>query len=77
MSSGDPAKFGSLHSAMSAGGGQSALRRVAGMRTTSSRHHTWRPDFFFVVVSMPQLICLGKVRFSGTKLLGYKTQNEQ
>ena len=23
-------------------------RRVAGMRTTSSRHHTWRPDFFFL-----------------------------
>ena len=40
-------------------------RRVAGMRTTSSRHHMWRPDFFFF--SMPQVICLGKVRFSGTK----------
>ena len=43
--------------------------RVAGMRTTSSRHHTWRPDFFFFF-SMPQVICLVKVRFSGTKLLG-------
>ena len=43
-------------------------RRVAGMRTTSSGHHTWRPDLFFFF-SRPQVVCLGKVRFSGTKLL--------
>ena len=35
-------------------------RCVAGMRTTSSRHHTWRPDFIFF--SLSQVICLGKVQ---------------
>ena len=37
------------------------LRRVAGMRTTSSRHHTRRPDFIFFF-SMSQVTCLGKVQ---------------
>ena len=33
-------------------------------------HVASRPFFFFFFFSMPQVICLGKVRFSGTKLLG-------
>ena len=38
---------------------ESVHRRAAGMRTTSSRHHTWRPDlfffFFFFFLACPKL----------------------
>ena len=37
-------------------------RRVAGMRTTSSRHHTWRSIFF---LRTPFVICCGKKKLQG------------
>ena len=51
-------------------------------RGSSTQARSWHADdvvqtphvasrlFFYFFVSMPQVICLGKVRFSGTKLLG-------